>query len=137
MAGWGSWSWSKHSVLNRNLARKTLRPHAQQDSRLVRLFAREACIMAQLAHPAMIPIHDIGTDDQGALYFTMKAIQGQTFQEYIGGHKDTFDRDRLLDCIDILSKVCDAVFRPSSCVVHCDIKPDNIMLGAYGEVYIM
>ncbi|MEE2786832.1 MAG: cyclic nucleotide-binding domain-containing protein [Myxococcota bacterium] len=126
------------SVLNRDLARKTMRPHAQEDNRLVRLFAREACIMAQLAHPSIIPIHDIGTDANGALYFTMKAIKGQTFKAYIGGKKDKFDRDTLLDCIDILTKVCDALSFAHQCgVVHCDIKPDNIMLGAYGEVYIM
>ena len=58
------------SVLHRNLARKTLKPSAQKEHRMIRLFAREACIMAQLPHPSIIPIHDIGTDTKGNLYFT-------------------------------------------------------------------
>ena len=126
------------SVLHRDLARKTLTPDGHDNHQLVRLFAREACIMAQLPHPGIIPIHDIGTDAKGHLYFTMKAVQGQTLRQIVKRRPREFDRGRLLDTIEVLSKVCDALsFAHQSGVVHCDVKPDNIMLGSYGEVYLM
>jgi serine/threonine-protein kinase len=109
-----------------------------RDRRLLRLFAREACIMAQLAHPNIIPIHDIGTDRRGNLYFIMKTVQGHTLRQRVETAKDRLDRHHLLDTIEILFKVCDALaFAHQRGVIHCDIKPENVMIGNFGAVYVM
>ncbi len=128
----------RDAVLHRGLARKSLRPQAARDQRLLRLFAREACIMAQLAHPNIIPIHDIGTDPRGNLYFIMKTVKGHTLRQRVTTGPERLDRHHLLDTIEIIFKVCDALaFAHQRGVVHCDIKPENVMIGDFGAVYVM
>ena len=128
----------RDGVLHRGLARKSLRPQAAKDPRLLRLFAREACIMGQLPHPNIIPIHDIGTDPRGHLYFTMKTVQGRTLHQQVTSAPDRLARHHLLDTIEIIFKVCDALaFAHQRGVVHCDVKPENVMVGDFGAVYVM
>ena len=126
------------TVLSRDLARKTLSPRARADPRLLRLFVREACIMGQLAHPSILPVYDIGLDARGDLYFTMKPVRGQTLHQRILQQEGPLDRHRIFDLIAVAERICDALsFAHQHGVVHCDIKPENIMLGDFGEVYLL
>ncbi|HEV3031895.1 MAG TPA: serine/threonine-protein kinase [Polyangia bacterium] len=102
-------------------------------------FLCEARITAQLDHPNIVPVHEIGTDANGSPYFTMKRVEGRTLSDWIGDlgplHRDP-EQFRLV--LDAYLKVCDAVaFAHSRGVIHCDIKPSNVMVGSFGQVYLM
>jgi serine/threonine protein kinase/WD40 repeat protein len=105
-------------------------------------FIKEAKVLAQLAHPNIVPIHALGVDEDGFPFYSMKLVKGKTLQEIIRGLKagdaemtGAYTRERLLD---IFRKVCDAIaFSHSRRVIHRDLKPDNIMVGEFGEVLVM
>ncbi len=122
-----------HDVeIGRDVAIKRLRG-AQASPEAVARFLREAKIQARLEHPAIIPVHTIGRDDEGQPYFTMKRVTGQTLAELIT--KGEAPRQRLLRAF---VDVCRAIdFAHGRNVVHRDLKPSNIMLGDYGEVYVL
>jgi eukaryotic-like serine/threonine-protein kinase len=130
-------------VQDRNLLRtvaiKILDPQTRRRDVAARRFIEEAQITAQLDHPNIVPVHEIGVDDDGVLYFTMKLVSGRTFADEL---RLVTDPRRplplLLPLLEILLKVCDAVaFAHSRGVIHRDLKPTNIMVGGYGEVYLM
>ncbi len=106
-----------------------------------RKFFAEALIAAQLEHPNIVPIHDLLLDDLGQLQLVMKRVEGvpwRTLFEQPAAGKPVGARHTLDDHLDILLKVCDAV----ACahgrgILHCDLKPDNVMVGAFGEVLLM
>jgi serine/threonine protein kinase len=102
-------------------------------------FLREARITAQLDHPNIVPVHEIGTDAAGVPYFTMKRVEGRTLKDWIvevGSPPRNPEQFRLM--LDVYLKVCDAVaFAHSRRVIHCDIKPSNVMVGPFGQVYLM
>jgi serine/threonine-protein kinase len=118
---------------------KRIHPHLGDDARSVRMFVREAQVTGQLEHPNIVPVHELGVDEHGALYFTMKLVEGRTFLDIIRDlPPGPIEHDRLLDLLDVVVKVCDALaFAHSRRVVHCDIKPANVMVGDFGQVYLM
>jgi len=126
-------------ALQRHLAKKMIHPALQHDSRMVWLFIREAQITGQLDHPNIVPVHDIGIDAQDRLYFTMKRVEGTTLLELFRAlPAGRLPAATLYDLLGMLVKACDALaFAHSRNVLHCDLKPDNIMIGDFGEVYLM
>jgi serine/threonine-protein kinase len=125
--------------LTRSVARKTLLPNLVGDPKFTDLFLREARITAQLEHPHVVPVHDLGVNEFGP-FFTMKLIEGHTLQEWIESRKsfESLPWNDLLDMIDIVIKVCDALaFAHGKGVLHRDIKPANVMIGSHGQVYLM
>ena len=105
-------------------------------------FLQEARVLGQLAHPNIVPVHDVGTDEQGRLFYTMKLVQGGTLHDVIGklkaGDKDTLAKYPLNALLTAFQKVCDAVaFAHSRGIIHRDLKPQNIMVGEFGEVLVM
>jgi len=96
-------------------------------------FLREARIQARLEHPAIVPVHELGIDADGRPYFTMKRLAGTTLEDVLArGAQGTNELVRAF--VD----VCLAIdFAHARGVVHRDIKPANIMLGDYGEVYVL
>ncbi len=105
-------------------------------------FLREAAVLAKLAHPNIVPIHDIGYDDEGTPFYAMKLVRGRTLEEILKGlcyAEDATLRDYGLDrLLTIFRKVCDAVsFAHSEGIIHRDLKPENIMVGEFGEVQVM
>ena len=128
--------------LGRQVALKAIHPHLSKQKRPRGWFVREARIMAQLEHPNIVPVHELGMKEDGALYFTMKRVEGVTLRHVLGeiqrGRKkyvDAYPRSRLLD---ILIDVCHAMaFAHSRRVMHRDLKPENILVGSYGEVLVM
>ena len=127
-------------TLNRTLAVKLLRDDLRQDQEMYRRFLAEAQVTAQLSHPNIPPVHKLGVLPDGRPYFSMKRVLGRTLKEVLddryGESQDqTWTQHRLLD---VLQRVCDAVaYAHARGVIHCDIKPLNIMVGAFGEVLVM
>lgn len=105
-------------------------------------FLREARVLANLAHPNIVPVHHIGADAQGRPFYSMKLVNGRTLQAVIKllDARDavtvaTYTRQRLLE---IFRKVCDAVsFAHAKGYIHRDLKPENVMIGEFGEVLVM
>ena len=130
-------------ALDKNLLRPTaaklLHPELSKDLNTRRRMIEEAQITAQLDHPNILPVYELGETDAGELYFTMKVVDGQTLQDVILSKSPATRSDQdLLDLLQILIKVCDALaFAHSHGVMHRDLKPDNIMVGEFGEVYLM
>ncbi|MCP4603910.1 MAG: protein kinase [Proteobacteria bacterium] len=127
------------SNLLRNVARKMVRPDMMDDQAICGYLVEEAQITAQLDHQQIVPVHELGIDEAGHSYFTMKLVKGLTFRELIQ-KKDFAERTKseVFEQLQTLTKVCDAVaFAHSRGVIHRDLKTDNIMVGEYGEVYLM
>jgi eukaryotic-like serine/threonine-protein kinase len=130
-------------MIGRDVAMKTVRatdgePRPSTQHR----FAREAQIQAQLEHPSILPVYDVGVDPSGALYFTMKRVRGVSLAHVLAGLKEgdpeltaRYTRRRLLT---LFSNLCMAIdFCHAKGVVHRDLKPSNVMLGSFGEVYLL
>ncbi|MEM9406155.1 MAG: cyclic nucleotide-binding domain-containing protein [Acidobacteriota bacterium] len=123
--------------LRRRIAKKVIGSELLDQSAAVRLFLREAQITAQLDHPAIVPVHEIGLDDAGHPFFTMKLVQGRTFDEWAGRGRP-LPRERLPELIEVVVKLCDALaFAHDRGVTHGDLKPANVMIGDYGEAFLM
>jgi len=93
---------------------------------------REAQIIARLEHPGIVPVHDVGTLPDGRIFYAMKYVRGSRLDEYAA--QGTSLRDRLRK----FQAVCDAVaFAHAYGVIHRDLKPQNIMIGSFGEVLVL
>ncbi|HET9627501.1 MAG TPA: serine/threonine-protein kinase, partial [Kofleriaceae bacterium] len=115
--------------IGREVAVKRMRRTAP-DLDAERRFLREAKIQARLQHPAVVPVHDMGRDPDGRPYFTMKRLTGDTLHDLLDQ-----PQQRLLRAF---AEVCLAIeFAHEHGVIHRDIKPSNIMLGKFGEVYVL
>lgn len=105
-------------------------------------FIEEARITASLEHPNIVPVHDIGVDNYGSPYFTMKLIRGETLASVLrklhDGDPEYLENYPLDKLLRIFLKVCNGVaFAHSKGVLHLDLKPENVQLGDYGEVILM
>jgi serine/threonine protein kinase len=96
-------------------------------------FLREARIQARLEHPAIVPVYELARDPAGRPFFTMKRVSGVTLSEQLAA--SSASRQRLLRAF---AEVCRAIdYAHSRGVVHRDLKPSNIVLGEFGEVYVL
>ncbi len=127
--------------IGRPVAIKRLRMNEPSPDALTR-FLREARIQGRLEHPAIVPVHELWKDDRGRPFFVMKQLTGVTLGDVLGklavGSPETqkqFSRQRLLRAF---ADVCLAIeFAHTRGVVHRDLKPANIVLGDFGEVYVL
>jgi len=127
--------------IGREVAIKRLRPGMHGPSAVAR-FVDEIRTVGALEHPNIVPIHDVGVNDDGSLYFVMRCVQGQTLESIIEklqagdtlAHAQwTYERR-----VHVFRQLLDAVaFAHGRGYVHRDIKPANVMIGAYGEVFLM
>ena len=100
-------------------------------------FVAEAQITGQLEHPNIVPVHELAIDAKGVPFFTMKLVQGVTLDAWLA-MRAPGTIDRIEGGIEILLKVCDALaYAHHRGVVHRDLKPANIMVGDFGQVYLM
>ena len=132
---------ARDSTLNREFAVKVL---SGKEWVGLERFVREAQVTAQLSHPNVVPVYGlVKTDGNPAL--SMKLIRGDTFTEYVAECSSAmgtpnYDHERHSQDgrIENFLRVCDAIsYSHSRGVIHRDLKPDNLMIGAYGEVYVM
>jgi len=108
----------------------------------VQRFWEEGQIAGQLEHPNIVPIYDMGMDQHGQIFFTMKYVEGESLQKLLERLKkdsmlrqETWSLQRMLH---IFQTVCYAIdYAHSKKVIHRDLKPENIMLGNFGEVIVM
>ena len=118
--------------IGREVAFKRMR-NANASGEALARFLREARIQARLDHPAIVPVYELGKDAEGRPYFTMKRLTGKTLTAHLS-EKDA-PRQRLLRAF---ADVCLAIeLAHSKGVIHRDLKPSNIMLGDFGEVYVL
>ncbi len=123
-------------VLKRPLAMKIL---TSRDADARRRFLSEARIMARLAHPNIVPIYAFDADADARPYICMKLLAGETLAErlYQAGEQRLL-HSTLTEHLHVLDRVCDAlVHAHAQGIVHLDVKPHNVMVGAFGEVFLM
>lgn len=133
---------AKDLNLKRRVAMKVLlKPRKASSDDIIR-FIEEAQVTSQLEHPNTVPIHELGVDAAGNVFYTMKFVEGITLKDILRrireGHAATISDYPLGKLLSIFQRVCDAVaFAHSRKVIHRDLKPENVMLGQYGEVQVM
>lgn len=133
-------------TLGRRVALKTLHELALHRPTLVRRFRDEALVTAQLQHPGVIPVYDMGALSSGQPWFTMKEVRGKTLKALLRsvhqvsqtGWKATTDGWNLRRLVGVLHRVCETLaYAHERGVVHRDLKPSNIMVGPHGEVFVL
>jgi len=105
-------------------------------------FVREARLTAQLEHPNIVPVHDLGIDSSGSPFFTMKYLHGQSLSAVIRklakGDAEAVHRFSQLRLLQIFIRICNAIeFAHSQGICHLDIKPENVNIGDFGEVLLL
>jgi serine/threonine protein kinase/formylglycine-generating enzyme required for sulfatase activity len=110
----------------------------QADPKMLARFLEEAQVTGQLDHPGIVPVHELGLNAEGRVYFTMKLVKGKTL-------KDVFDELSRgeggwsqIRVLGLIQKVCEAMsYAHAKGVIHRDLKPANVMVGKFGEVFVM
>ncbi len=141
----------RESILDRDLAMKVLpgdegrlaRDPADPTATVVpspslRRFLQEAHVTAQLAHPGVPPVHALGVDGDGRVFFTMKFVRGRTLSELFERVRAGAEGWTVTRALQVFLRICETMaFAHSRGVIHRDLKPPNIMVGNFGEVYVM
>ncbi len=127
--------------LGRPVAMKVL---LRESAASVKRFTQEARVTGQLDHPGIVPVHELGRDADGRLFFTMRQVRGDALDEALRKAEEEIAKGELsygvavVRNVEILRRVCDAVaFAHARGVVHRDLKPANVMVGSFGEVQVM
>ena len=128
--------------LGRKVAIKTLKPEHENSSLDRKRLLREARVTAQLAHPNIIPVYEIGKNPQGQIYFSMKKVEGENLFKVLvriaQGDSHTSEQYTLDRLLSIVTQIAHALtYAHTHGVIHRDVKPENIFLGLFGEVYLM
>jgi WD40 repeat protein/serine/threonine protein kinase len=122
---------ARQNSLGRSIALKMIKPEHATSQQARDLFLAEAMVTSQLDHPNIVPIHELGTNDQDQLFYSMKEVKGSPWSSGL------FARP-LSDNLDILIRMADGVaFAHVHGVIHRDLKPSNVMLGDFGEILLM
>ncbi|BBM88072.1 serine/threonine protein kinase [Candidatus Uabimicrobium amorphum] len=131
----------KDKNINRVVAAKMLLKEHQKSKQALKGFLEEAQISGQLEHPNIVPIHDIGKDASGNLFFTMKYVEGKSLHNLIEDLKNDPQKKQyfsLNKLLQIMQSICHSIdYAHAKNVIHRDLKPNNIMLGNFGEVMVM
>jgi formylglycine-generating enzyme required for sulfatase activity len=125
----------KDLELGRDLAMKVLERGGVGSTRR---FLREARTTSRLEHPGILPVHEIGLDERGNLFFTMRIVRGESFRRMLdsAGAAGTLAAQKR--ALEVLLKVADTMaFAHAHGVIHRDLKPGNVMVGEFGEVVVV
>jgi serine/threonine-protein kinase len=122
--------------LNRHLALKVLQEEHRDRPERVKRFVEEAQIGAQLQHPGVVPVHELGRDGEANPFLAMKLVKGRTLAALLAERAEP-SRD-LPHFLAIFEQVCQALaYAHARRVIHRDLKPANVMVGKFGEVQVM
>lgn len=132
---------AKQADLGRNVAVKTLRPEVATEEAVVAIL-QEAWVTGTLEHPNIVPVYYVDSDEAGKPLIVLKRIEGTVWSELIGDAgavEERFGADNLFEWnLSVLEKVINAMrYAHKRGVVHRDLKPDNVMVGEFGEVYVV
>ncbi len=120
-------------MLGRSIAQKCAL--AEGGEGYATMLVSEAQTCAQLEHPAIVPVYDIGVGPDGAPYYTMRRVRGRTLYDVL---RDIDKPPSQAQLLAVLRQVCLAVdYAHSRGVVHRDLKPENVIVGEFGEVYVL
>ncbi len=122
---------ARQQSVDRQIAVKMMKARLLHQSQHKDKFISEAVATADLDHPNIVPIHDLGTNDQGRPFYVMKLVRGTPWNDVIGVKSRSENLDILLDVTDAIA------FAHAKGILHRDLKPENVMLGEYGEVQLM
>jgi serine/threonine protein kinase len=127
--------------IGRKVAVKRLRADQTSEAALLR-FAEEVRTVGRLEHPGIVPVHDVGVDQEGAHYLVMKYVEGETLETVIEKLKGGSAEHRTLYTLEYRAQVCLALLQAlryahDKGVIHRDLKPANVMVGKFGEVMLM
>ncbi|MEE9368745.1 MAG: bifunctional serine/threonine-protein kinase/formylglycine-generating enzyme family protein [Pontiella sp.] len=130
------------TLLGREVAIKSLKAQFRMEDEVVDRFLKEARGTAQLEHPNIMPVHEMGVTDEFGIYFTMKKIDGDNLKEILDQLESNtsfyLKKYPLNVLLELFLAVCNGLaFAHSKGVIHRDLKPANIMIGEYGEVLIL
>ena len=133
--------------LNRKVALKSMRQELLHNEAARHDFLKESRVTASLDHPAIVPIYSLNSDAEGGLHLAMKLMNGRTLKKYLSETVKKYEKEGISSFdetaalayrLDIFLKICDALsYVHDRGVIHCDLKPENIMLGEYRETYVM
>ena len=129
--------------LRREMALKvTHLPRGELPRQLLARFVEEAQVNAQLEHPNIVPVHDLGLDPSGRAYFSMKLVRGRSLEDILtarlNGDESTLAEFGLRRLLGVFLQVCLALeYAHARGVIHRDLKPANVMIGDFGEVRVM
>ena len=128
--------------LHRDIAIKTPLPWLTGDAAAVEAFIAEARITSSLEHPGIVPVHDLDLSADGQVFYAMRRVHGRSLGAVIDEALDSGVRPAAIatpnDIVTLLLKACDPLaYAHHRGVVHLDLKPDNIMLGDFGEVLVL
>jgi serine/threonine-protein kinase len=142
IGGMGEVRLCRDEAIGRDVALKTLIDARQASAQAQRRFLREARVQGQLEHPSIVPVYDLGTGPGSELFFTMRRVRGHTLGEILealasgdAAMRASYSRRKLLGAF---VRVCLAIdYAHARGVLHRDLKPSNLMLGDFGEVYVL
>ncbi len=134
--------------LRRYVAIKSLKPNYVEKQEVISRFITEAMITAQLDHPSIVPLYGISKDNDGGCHIAMKLIHGNTLKDHIKAQRNALQKQpkdaaamenrALPERLEHFIKVCDAIsYAHNKKVIHHDLKPQNIMIGSYHQVFVM
>jgi serine/threonine protein kinase len=127
--GMGTVYRARDRELGREVALKVIRlPESSPD--VAARMLREARTLARLEHPGIVPVHDVGTSPDGRTFYAMKLVRGAPL--------DALPPSSVAERLGIVERICEAVaFAHAHGVIHRDLKPQNVMVGPFGEVLVM
>lgn len=145
--GQGTVATATDTILHRTVALKSLRKEHLENETIRKAFVNEALITAQLEHPAIISVYSLMSDDENGLHLAMQLVHGKTFHDVLNDDMERIEQHRpnrwhylsqLHRRCNTLIHVSEAIaFAHSKGIIHCDLKPENIMFGEYGSVFVM